>query len=174
LQKKKKYSGIRLLINTKFDTIKQTLQVDIGFGDVITPAPLSLLYPTLLDGLEQPNIMAYSIETSIAEKFEAMIYLGDFNSRMKDFYDVYVLLNNNKIEDRALQEAILQTFKQRGTLFVADHSLFSEVFANNPNRIFQWKHFLKKIKAPDLDFPFVVKTILNRLQPIYNELLNSN
>ena len=172
IDEEKKYSGIRLLIDAKFDTIKQTVQIDIGFGDIITPAPLSLLYPTLLDGLNVPDIMAYSMETVIAEKFEAMIVLGTFNSRMKDFYDVYILLKNNKIEGENLKEAILQTFKQRNTAFVENHPLFSESLVNDSNRTFQWKHFLKKINAPDLDFPLVIKSILERLQPIYNELSN--
>jgi predicted nucleotidyltransferase component of viral defense system len=90
-----KYGGVRLCINARFDTVRQRLQVDIGFGDIVTPAPVTLIYPTLLDKLESPEIKAYSIETVIAEKFQAMIDLGTFNSRMKDFYDVYVLLKHN-------------------------------------------------------------------------------
>ncbi|MDR1161997.1 MAG: nucleotidyl transferase AbiEii/AbiGii toxin family protein, partial [Tannerellaceae bacterium] len=85
-----KYSGVRILIDAGLDTIRQQLQIDIGFSDVITPAPVNLVYPTLLSELAQPfQIGAYSIETVVAEKFHAMIALGVFNSRMKDFYDVY-------------------------------------------------------------------------------------
>ena len=171
ISEEKKYSGIRLLINAQFDTIKQCLQVDIGFGDVITPAPVLISYPTLLDGLNPPDIMAYSIETVIAEKFEAMITLSTFNSRMKDFYDVYTLLKNNEIENNILQAAILQTFKQRNTIFTENHLLFSKSFSEDKNRQIMWKAFLRKIQfSQDLEFPFVVKSILERLQPIYNEL----
>ena len=172
IAKEKKYSGVRLLINVQLDTIKQTIQIDIGFGDIITPAPFSLLYPTLLAGLNPPDIMVYTKETVIAEKFHAMIALGTFNSRMKDFYDVYNLLKNNDIVDMNLKEAVFQTFSQRNTILAANHPLFSEDFTKNPNRIFQWKHFLKKIKAKDLEFPVIVKNILERMQPIYNELFN--
>ena len=93
IAEEKKYSGIRLLIDTQFDTIRQNIQIDIGFGDVITPAATKLSYPVLLNELETPEILAYSIETVIAEKFEAMIQLGELNSRMKDFYDVYGHVN---------------------------------------------------------------------------------
>ena len=173
IAKEKKYSGIRLLINTKFDTIKQKLQIDIGFGDFITPAPLSLSYPTLLYGLNPPDILAYSIETVIAEKFHAMIEHGIFNSRMKDFYDVYILLKNNVINNENLQESILQTFRHRNTDFTENHQLFTSAFHENPNRQTMWKAFLRKMKiSDDLEFPLVVKTILERLQPIYNELSN--
>jgi predicted nucleotidyltransferase component of viral defense system len=170
IAEEKKYSGVRLLINARFDTIKETIQIDIGFGDIITPAPLFLLYPAILKEFESVQIMAYSAETVIAEKFEAMISLGIYNSRMKDFYDVYFLLKNNNIDNKYLREAIRKTFKQRNVSYKENHPLFSEEFVKNPNRIFQWKHFLKKIKAPNLDFPVVVKCIAERLEPIYNTL----
>jgi len=163
-----KYTGIRVNVDVRLDTIKQRLQIDIGFGDIITPAPVKLEYPVLLDDLEKPEINAYSIETVIAEKFQAMIKLGVFNSRMKDFYDVYILLNNNQINEERLKEAIFQTFKNRKTDFTKDHELFTENFHQNPNRQLMWNTFLRKMKIPeDLNFPFVINTILNRLQPIY-------
>jgi len=174
IAEEKKYSGIRLLIEAYFDTIRQTLQVDVGFGDVIIPAPVSISYPTLLDGLDAPDIMAYSIETVIAEKFHAMIEHGFFNSRMKDFYDVFILLKNNEINNGDLQEAIFQTFKNRNVIFGDNHPLFSESFCEDPNLKARWKAFLRKTKiSGDLDFSYVVKTILARLQPIYNEISKS-
>jgi len=163
-----KYTGIRVLIDVRLDTIKQRLQIDIGFSDVITPAPVKLTYPVLLNDLEKPEINAYSIETVIAEKFQAMIKLGVFNSRMKDFYDVYILLKNNQIGDERLKEAIFQTFKNRKTNFTKDHELFIDNFHQNPTRQIMWNAFLRKMNIDEnLNFPFVVKTILNRLQPIY-------
>jgi len=163
-----KYTGIRVLVDVRLDTIKQRLQIDIGFGDVITPAPVKLEYPVLLNDLEKPKINAYSIETVIAEKFQAMIRLGVFNSRMKDFYDVYILLNNNQINDEKLKDAIFQTFKNRKTDFTKDHELFTENFYQNQNRQLLWNSFLRKMKiSDDLNFPFVIETINNRLQPIY-------
>ena len=169
-----KYNGIRVLVDATLDTIKQRLQIDIGFSDVITPAPVNLIYPVLLDELTKPEIQAYSIETIIAEKFHAMITLGTFNSRMKDFYDVYILLKNNDIIDMNLKEAILQTFKNRETDFVKEHELFSENFHLNQNRQTLWIAFLHKMKITEnLGFSFVVNNIMKRLYPIHSELSNA-
>ena len=168
-----KYMGVRVLVNTGLDTIRQRLQIDVGFSDVITPAPVNLSYPVLINELEIPEIKAYSIETVIAEKFHAMIEHGIFNSRMKDFYDVHILLKNNKIDNDLLQQSILQTFKNRNTIFDANHPLFTESFREDQNRQIRWKAFLRKMKiSENLEFPFVVKFIIERLQPIYNEVFN--
>jgi methionyl-tRNA formyltransferase len=173
IAKEDKYSGVRIFIGVQFDTIKQRMQIDIGFSDIITSAPVELIYPTLLNELPKPEIKAYSIETIIAEKFQAMIELGIFNSRMKDFYDVYILLKHNNISNINLQNAIINTFKQRNTVFVENHELFSQTFCVEKNRQIMWKAFLRKIKHFDnLEFPFVVKSIVERLYPIYFELRN--
>jgi predicted nucleotidyltransferase component of viral defense system len=87
-----KYNGIRLYIDATFHTIRQRLQIDVGFGDIVFPVVQVLEYPILLDDMQVPVLLAYSKETVIAEKFQAMIELSVANSRMKDFYDVYKLL----------------------------------------------------------------------------------
>jgi len=174
IAEEKKYSGIRLLIGAQLDTIKQTIQIDIGFGDIITPDAIVILFPVLLKELDNPNILAYSIETIIAEKFHAMITLGNSNSRMKDFYDVYILLKNNNINEKTLQEAISQTFRHRNTDFVIDHEFFTENFYRNTNREIRWKAFLRKMRTDDdLDFEKVVKTITKQLQPAYLKLVEN-
>jgi len=170
IAKDAKYHGVRILIDARLDTIRQRLQIDIGFGDVIIPAPVKIQYPVLLDELEKPQINAYSIETVIAEKFHAMIVLGSFNSRMKDFYDAYILLKNNEINNANLREAILQTFKNRETEFTDNPELFTTSFFEDKNRKIMWKAFLRKTKvSEELDFSSIVKNILERLQPIYYE-----
>ena len=174
IAKDEKYSGVRVFVETRLDTIRQRLQVDIGFGDLISPASVFISYPTLIVGLKPPNIMAYSVENVIAEKFHAMVVLGDFNSRMKDFYDIHILLENNKIKSKELQEAISQTLKQRNVDFSSNYPLFAESFSKDPNRQMMWKAFLRKIKHPyDLDFTVVVKSIVERLHPIYINLVNN-
>ena len=166
-----KYGGVRVLIDARLDTIRQRLQIDIGFGDVITPAPVDLTYPVLLNELAKPEIRAYSIETVIAEKFHAMVVLGTLNSRMKDFYDVYVLLKNNDVNSANLKEAILRTFKHRNTDFVKEHELFSRSFGEDPKRRIMWNTFLRKMDiSDDIAFPFVVKNILERLSPVCRDL----
>lgn len=88
------YEGVRVKILAKLDNTKKILQLDIGFGDVIVPGAKEIEYPSLLE-MEKPKIKAYSLESVIAEKFEAMVFLGDFNSRMKDFYDIYSICKKN-------------------------------------------------------------------------------
>jgi len=173
IQEKEKYSGVRVFVYAMLDTIRQRLQIDIGFNDVITPAPVNLSYPVLLTELAAPQISAYSIETVIAEKFHVMISLGALNSRMKDFYDVYILLKNNEINNDNLHDSILQTFKNRNTFFIENQELFSPLFYENPHFQTMWKAFLRKMKIlDDLDFPRVVKEILKRLEPVYINLSN--
>ena len=104
----KDYHGIRLSIPVKMDSISQVLTMDIGFGDVVTPNPIDLDYPVLLDYLPTVNILAYSLETVIAEKFHAVIDLADQSSRMKDYYDLYNLLSKEEYDSKILQEAILR------------------------------------------------------------------
>lgn len=97
---------MHLLINSQLDTMRQTIQIDIGFGDVITPAPIALSFPVLLKEWESPSLLAYSAETVIAEKFHAVITLENSNSRMKDLFDIYILLKNNVINAENLADAI--------------------------------------------------------------------
>ena len=166
----KKYPGVRISFIGYLDTIRKSLQVDVGFGDTSTMQELA--YPTLLDNLPGAELCAYATEYVVAEKFHAMIFLAELNSRFKDFYDVYTLLSQQNVDDEALQEAISRTFQTRKTEYMANHPLFSTDFAEDTNRLLRWGHFLKKIKVADLDFEEVVKTITAKLQPIYQQLNN--
>ena len=88
--------------------------MDIGFGDVITPSPSELDYPNLLDGFPNTDIMAYSLETVVAEKFQTMISRAETNSRMKDFYDLYTIPKMEKIDEKTLKDSVRNTFTRRG------------------------------------------------------------
>lgn len=167
-----KYNGIRLFIEAGFHTIKQRMQVDIGFGDVIVPTDnKNLEFPVLLAESEVPVILAYSTETLIAEKFQAMIELSLANSRMKDFYDVHKLIISNKYSIKTLKEAIRATFINRSTPYIENHSLFSEDFFTDSERLKMWKAFLNKIgQDKDLNFSEVGKTITTILKPIWEGL----
>lgn len=161
---KDEYHGIRLFIEAKLDTIRQRIQIDVGFGDIVTPAPILLNYPTFLPESETPIVQTYTLETVVAEKFEAMIDLSVVNSRMKDFYDIYQILTTQKINPEHLTQAIRETFRNRSTKYTQHHSLFSDEFASDPKRIIQWKAFLKKSHLDqNLDFRVVVEVILNSL-----------
>lgn len=164
------YPGIRLKIRVSLGNIRQMMQVDIGFGDVVTPAPTHMEYPTLL-AMDSPQVQAYSIETIIAEKFEAMIDLAQINSRMKDFYDVYRLLQGEQYEVMTLRQAIINTFTCRQTVAQSAHPLFMNEFASDPKRTGQWKAFLRRSGLDmSLEFTQVMETITRKLLPIYQQL----
>lgn len=88
---------MRISIPVSVDTVAQVLTMDIGFGDIVTPAPVDLDYPALLEHLPTANILAYSLETVVAEKMHAVIDLADQSSRMKDYYDLYQILNTQEL-----------------------------------------------------------------------------
>lgn len=157
------YKGIRLHVTARLDTARQKIAMDVGFGDIIIPEPQKLEYPLLLDDLPPVKILAYSLETVIAEKFQAMIELTENNSRMKDFFDLYTLLSAKKIDDIILEKAIHATLKNRGTVYEENHPLFSGNFSTNPRFSILWKGFMKKIGKTEPDFETVICLIKERL-----------
>lgn len=171
ISEQEKYNGVRIFIDAQFDTVRQQLQIDIGFGDVVTPGNLQLEYPILLIDMQIPVVRAYSVETVIAEKFQAMIDLSSFNSRMKDFYDVYKLIIAKEYNPDLLQEAIISTFENRETSYIEEHSLFNPEFATDSQRQQNWSAFLRKIKRDkQLTFEEVMKTITKELKPYWENL----
>lgn len=166
-----KYKGVRLFIEASFDTVRQRIQIDVGFGDIVIPEIQMLEYPVLLNDLQFPVIRAYSKETVIAEKFQAMIDLSAINSRMKDFYDVYQLLTGNEFDINTLQKAIVATFRNRQTIFTENHALFTSDFASNSIRKRNWVAFLNKINHDkNLTLEEVMQTIREKLKPIWEAM----
>ncbi len=163
-----KYNGVRLYIEATFHTVRQQIQIDVGFGDIVIPVVQELEYPTLLEEMQIPVIQAYSKETVIAEKFQAMIELSVANSRMKDFYDVYKLLTDNEFDNDTLEEAIIATFANRETSYTENHALFSTDFATNTLRKRSWTAFLNKInRDKELEFEKVMRLITEKLMPFW-------
>lgn len=163
-----KYNGVRLYIDTTFHTVRQRIQIDVGFGDIVIPVVQELEYPILLDEMQVPVIQAYSKETIIAEKFQAMIELSVANSRMKDFYDVYKLLIDSEFDNDTLEEAIKATFANRQTSYTENHALFSTDFATNTFRKRSWTAFLNKInRDKELKFEVVMLLISKKLMPFW-------
>ena len=167
----KKYPGVRLTLGASIDTIRQDVSMDIGFGDVITPCPSELDYPNLIDGFPATNILAYSLETVIAEKFQTVIVRAEANSRMKDFYDLYTILHGGKYDSEILSEAINATFENRQTVYTDNHIVFSNDFANNTDLNTRWNSFVKKLKLQqELTFPEVVGFLQTKLEPYWKKL----
>lgn len=167
----KEYKGVRLSLMAHLDTAQQRISMDIGFGDVITPFPQQLAFPALIDTVPNATILAYSLETVVAEKFQAMISLSLGNSRMKDFFDVYQILTRQNIDPEILGEAIKATFANRDTKYVENHPLFTEEFFADANRTMYWESFLRRIKLGEsLPFVSVGALIRDRLEPHWEGL----
>ena len=143
----KDYHGIRLSIPVKMDTIAQVLTMDIGFGDVVTPSPIDLDYPVLLEHLPSANILAYSLETVIAEKMHAIVDLADQSSRMKD------------------------TFENRHTPYNENTMFFRKEFGSNQQMQVRWTAFMRKITSTDkLSFTEVIAFLQQRLLPFWENM----
>ncbi|HAF85475.1 MAG TPA: nucleotidyl transferase AbiEii/AbiGii toxin family protein [Sphaerochaeta sp.] len=165
----KKYAGINISIDGYLGRTKLRVTIDIGFGDVIFPSSILMEYPTLLDQ-ERPMILAYTIESVISEKFEAIISLGKANSRMKDFYDIYVLSRSMDFGGEKLKTAIGETLDNRKTNL--DSIVAFELgFSDNPHRKGQWTSFIRAKKVDStLSLPEVIDQIEMFLHPIVEAL----
>jgi predicted nucleotidyltransferase component of viral defense system len=138
------YGGRRVTFVATLAQARVTLQVDIGFGDVITPAAEAVEYPTLL-GTESPKLRAYPKETVVAEKVEAMVKLGLANSRMKDFYDLLVLARTFSFDGTRVRDAIAATFLRRGTAVPAAPPVaLTQALAMDDAKQKQWNAFVRR------------------------------
>lgn len=142
----KEYHGIHISAVGYLDRTRIPIGIDIGFGDVIYPDAIKMDFPVILD-MEPPRVNAYSIESSIAEKLEAIIHNGYLNSRYKDFYDIYVLSTKYGFSYAELKYAVTETFENRKTPMSMDSAAFGNEFLNDSMHQTRWKSFLKKKKA---------------------------
>jgi hypothetical protein len=139
------YKGVRLSFMARIGNVRIPMKVDIGFGDVITPAPIDLVYPALLD-LPVPHVRAYPVETVIAEKFQAMVELGIRNSRMKDFFDLWAIALTLEVDGAALAAAIRATFTRRDTELPHGRPLaLTDEFAGDSSKQTQWSAFVRRM-----------------------------
>lgn len=145
------YAGIRIRFCGALGTARINMQIDIGFGDVVYPGPERAELPCMLDA-PAPSLLCYSRESAIAEKFEAMVSLGELNSRMKDFYDVWLLSRQFAFELEKLAEAIKRTFKQRGTELAEPIDAFSQAFVTSRQPL--WTAFRRRLKQEHLPESF--------------------
>jgi len=144
------YGGFRALVTAKLGTAILRLQIDVGFGDAITPAPVATEFPSIL-GQSLPRIRTYPRETVVAEKFEAMVQLGMTNSRMKDYYDLWFISRHFEFEGSTLAAAMRATFERRGTGIPRRPPIaLTAEFAADLNHVRQWSAFTKSlgVEAP--------------------------
>jgi hypothetical protein len=141
------YGGFRVLVTAKLGTAILRLQIDVGFGDAITPAPIVTDFPSIL-GQSLPRIHTYPRETVVAEKFEAMVQLGMTNSRMKDYYDLWFISRYFEFEGSTLAAAMRATFGRRGTAIPRRPPIaLTAEFAADLNHVRQWSAFTKSLRV---------------------------
>ena len=142
------YEGVRVTLVAHLDRAKIPIQIDIGFGDIVTPAPSEIGYPTLLE-FPGPRLLAYPKETVVAEKLQALVKLGIANTRMKDFYDLEILSRTFAFEGKTLSKAIQSTFQKRGTDLPMEGLpvAFTSEFYDDLNKKHQWTAFCAKYKS---------------------------
>ena len=167
----KEYNGVTVTVTARLGSAVIPFSMDIGFGDIVVPEPIELDYPLLLDDMPAVCINAYSLETVVAEKFQTMIDRALANSRMKDFYDVYVILVSYKLDKVILADAIVSVFNNRGTGYYEDHPLFNGELKDDSGKQLQWNSFLTKMKYKDsLSFNEIVDRIAEELFPYWVSL----
>ena len=168
------YEGVRVTFLGYLQNARVNMQIDMGFGDVVVPGVAMLEYPTILDH-DVPKLSGYSRETTVAEKFEAMVKLGQINSRIRDFFDIWLLLRQFDFEGPVLARAVQETFTNRGTAIKPDPVSFTAEFATDPSKTLQWTGFLRKSRidfAPDT-LQEVVEATADFLRPVARALASS-
>ncbi len=169
------YGGVRVTLVAFLDSARILIQVDIGFGDAVTPAPVTVTFQVLLD-FPAPEVRAYMQETVIAEKLCALVVLDLDNSRMKDFYDLWILGQRFGFDGEHLSDAVLATFTRRRVPVPATAPTgLTELFSTHPSRHTQWRAFAKMSLPPTLHalaLPEVVSFVAAFLLPILDSLRN--
>ncbi len=165
------YEGVRVRFIGTLDNARVNMQIDVGFGDIVHPGPVEAELPTILDSAAF-KLLCYSRESAIAEKFEAMIKLGELNSRMKDFYDIWLLSRQFDFDGIELTEAIRLTLEHRGSDIPEVVTAFTTDFINIKQG--QWTAFHKRLgqKHVPADFAEVVAGVEAFLDPIASALMN--
>ena len=166
------YSGVRIHLSAHLGNARIPMRIDVGFGDPLVPGPTVVRLPTLLD-FPAPEVQGYSRESTIAEKFHAMVYLGQLNSRMKDFYDVWSLATHFPFEGAILARAISETFRSRGIAVPAHPTAFSDSFAAAVEKQVQWEAFRRRLRREDTPDALqeVVGVIARFLGPVTEALV---
>lgn len=169
------YEGVRVTFMGHLQNARIHMQIDMGFGDVVVPDPIQISYPTILDH-DAPRIRGYPRETTIAEKFEAMVKLRQLNSRIRDFFDVWILSRQFNFDGPTLANAIRQTFSNRKTEIESMPVAFLSDFTSDAAKQAQWKGFCRKSRidfAPE-SLEELGRAISKFLTPIAEAILDGN
>ena len=166
-RKEANYAGARITVLATLGQARIPLQVDIGFGDTVTPAAEQIDYPVLLEDLNPPRLGAYPVYTVIAEKLEAIVSLGMVNSRLKDYFDLQILLVREELDQQVLATAVRRTFAVRSTPLPQQVPLgLSSEFGEDPGKQAQWRAFLRRNELAEVPLPAVVSQMREGLMPV--------
>ena len=170
----RKYHGVSTQITGYIKNVRVPLSVDIGVGDVIVPGAKARTIKTQLEGFDAPEIMTYSVESTIAEKLDAILQRFELTGRMKDFYDIYYLSQTFNFDGLKLQTAIAETLWNRGTDYSADSFHRITALVNDENMQVRWRHFLRTLHNPDIPFSQVMDGIAAFIEPVWDAFIKGN
>ena len=167
----RKYHGVSAQITGYIKNVRVPFNVDIGVGDVIVPHAERRSIQTQMDGYEKPEVLTYSLESTIAEKLDAILQRFELTGRMKDFYDIYYLSRMFDFDGLKLQTAIQETLLNRGTVYEKDS--FDQVIAlaDDDDMQIKWRYFLKTLGNPEISFETVISGLQDFLEPVWNCIL---
>lgn len=170
IRKEANYAGIRVTLLGMLDKARCPVQADIGFGDAVVPGPDEVDYPVLLAEMPAPHLRGYPRYTVVAEKLEALTSLGMLNSRMKDYFDLWVLVRYSEFDGQILIRAVAATFDRRQTKIPNGVPIgLSDEFANDPLKEKQWNAFLRKNSIAPKPLSEVVTDLRDFLMPVLTE-----
>jgi len=170
IRKEAGYGGVRVVIAGALAKARCKTQIDVGFGDAVTPGPVDSVYPVLLGDMPAPRLRAYPTYTVVAEKFHAIALLGMTNSRVKDYFDLSVLLQRETFDPDLLAQAIKATFERRGLAVPTELPIgLSDEFAHEPSRQALWQAFIRKNELNSEP----LATIVTRLRAALEQVLNA-
>ena len=171
ISSQRKYHGISAQIIAQIKNVRVPFNVDIGVGDVIVPCAEERVINTQLPDFEAPVIKTYSLESTIAEKFDAILQRFELTGRMKDFYDIYYLARTFDFDGARLQIAIFETLQRRGTPYDKDSFKRIITLADDVDMQKRWEFFLKNIKEDTLEFAVVIDEIQTFLEPVFENII---
>jgi predicted nucleotidyltransferase component of viral defense system len=170
----RKYHGVSTQITGYIKNVRVPFNVDIGVGDVIVPSAERRNIQTQLEGYEKPEILTYSLESTIAEKFDAILQRFELTGRMKDFYDIYYLSKIFNFDGLKLQSAIQETLQNRGTAYEKDSFNRVLALADDEDMRTKWRYFLRTLGNPEVSFREVIDGIKLFLEPLWGSILVEN
>ena len=170
----KKYPGVRIGMMAYIKNVRIPFSIDVGVDDVIVPGVIKRMVATRLDGFKKPNVYTYSLESALAEKFDAILKRMTASSRMKDYYDIYYWSQMFSFEGRVMQEAVFQTLQHRGTSYERDSIEQIKAFAQNEFLQTLWRNYNPGAGLEKPDFISVLEQMERFVGPIFDAILNED